>query len=201
MTEKWWDVTSVLYHWFRQLFPFRQILDQENKKLESMLIPAQPAGKRVVDIGIGVGNVVPYLDSSLTIVGIDVSPAMLNRVRGSFPHVHLAQADASFLPLKSSSVELVTAIGVIEYVQHVEVFFRDVATALRENGFLAVTFSPKGLFARGRLVLGHVIYPRSLGEIMTIAAANHLEVISHSASLMQVQALFRKNENNNQPSV
>jgi len=192
MTKTRWDVTSVLYRWFRQLFPFRQILDQENAKLASLLESARPTDKSVVDIGIGVGNVVPYLERSRTIIGVDVSAAMLHRVRHSFPHVHLARADASSLPLKSSSVELVTAIGLIEYVKFVDIFFSEVAAALREKGHLIVTFSPKGIFARGRQVLGHVIYTRSLDEIMVIAAANRLDVIAHSASLMQIQVLFQK---------
>jgi len=192
MTDNLWDVKSTLYRWFRNKFPFRQILNQENINLEALLDSVKLESKKIIDIGTGTGNVLQYLGNTGIIIGIDASFAMLRNVRYLFPHVHLMQADALSLPLKPSTADVVTAVGLVEYLKDVEPFFFHAALALKNNGYLVITFSPKGLCTSLRLLLGHSIFSNKLDEIVAIAQSHNLIKIHNCSSLMQGQVLFQK---------
>ncbi len=192
MSNNFWNVTSKLYQWFRNKFPFRQILNAENKNLEALLNQISVAGKKVIDIGTGTGNVLPFLGKAEFIAGIDISLTMLISVRQAFPNIHRVQADAVSLPLKSKSADVVIAVGLVEYMKNVDHFLDNVSFVLKDGGYAVVTFSPKGLSAKARLLLGHSIYPRSLDEIIALAKNRNFIVKHHCASLMQQQILLHK---------
>lgn len=194
MSDNFWDVTLKLYRWFRNIFPFRQILEAENKNLEALLSEISLAGTTVIDIGTGAGNVLAFLQEADFVVAVDFSMIMLKSGRHTLPKFRRVQADGLSLPLKSNSADVMTAVGLVEYLKNVDIFFRDVAFALKKNGHAVVTFSTKGIFTAMRLLLGHPIYPRTLEEIVTLAKNRKLIMVQHRSSLMQRQVLFQKNQ-------
>jgi ubiquinone/menaquinone biosynthesis C-methylase UbiE len=75
------------------------------------------AEARFLDVGTGTGRVsVPLLKHSADLIGVDLSPRMMERLRGKFPAARLAQADASQLPFPSNSFDAVLTCHVMHLV-------------------------------------------------------------------------------------
>jgi ubiquinone/menaquinone biosynthesis C-methylase UbiE len=192
MNDPIWSLKAKFYRTLRTNFPFNLILKEENKKLKLMLSSIEVSNKTIVDLGTGTGNVFQFfVDSKLTI-GIDFTFSMLQSTRRFYPETNLLQANAIALPIKHSSVELVTAFGLSEYLKNIEPLFKEAYRALKKNGFLVLTFSPRGIWSRLRLLLGHKIYPRTFADLDAIAKSEGFQIIKNSNSIMQSQVLFQK---------
>lgn len=192
MNDPLWSLKAKFYAAWRTNFPFDFILKEENKKLELMLGSIEVSNKTIIDLGTGAGNVLQYLVDSKLTIGIDFSFSMLQATRQSYPGVNLLQANTIALPIKSNSIELITAIGLSEYLKNIEPFFKETFRILKNNGFLILTFSPRGIWSRLRLLLGHPVYQRTLTDLITIASNERFQMIKNSSSLMQAQVLFQK---------
>jgi len=118
--------------------------------------------------------------------------SMLKMTKKRFPSAHLAQADASFLPFKSSSFDLVTAVGLLEYIHDTIPLFNEVYRTLRKEGFFILTFAPRNLWSGVRILLGHQIRMRNLEQINSLANIYEFELIEVKHTMMQVQVLIKK---------
>lgn len=192
MSDLLWNLKAKLYRLLRANFPFNLILEGENKKLEIMLGSIDIANQRIIDLGTGTGNVLHYYTNFKPVIGVDLIYAMLQIARRCFPGVNYVQANALDLPIQTNSVQLITAVGLTEYVWDIESFFKEQFRILTADGFLVLTFSPQGIWTRLRLLLGHQIYPRALENLVTIAKSERFQIIKSSYSLMQGQVLFQK---------
>jgi ubiquinone/menaquinone biosynthesis C-methylase UbiE len=192
MSDLRWKLKAKLYRSIRSSFPFNLILRGENRKLELIVRSLVTTNEKVIDLGTGIGNALQYLTHFKHVIGVDFTFSMLQVARQLYPYVNLIQADALFLPIKSNSVSLVTAIGLSEYILDIEFFFREAFRILKYGGFLVFTFSPRGIWSWLRLLLGHSIYPRTLEELITIAKRERFQIVKNSYSLMQGQVLIRK---------
>lgn len=103
----------------------------QRRRLAQLLDP--PTGGLVLEVSVGTGANLPFLSEAVgqrgEIVGIDLSPAMLQRAHGraqdlSIP-VHLVRADACRLPFADNTFDAVFHFGGIN-------MFGDVPRALRE---------------------------------------------------------------------
>ena len=193
MNDPIWSLKAKFYRTLRTNFPFNFILKKENKKLESILGLIGISNKKTVDLGTGTGNVLQYLVDSKLTIGIDFTFSMLQSMRQYYPETNLLQANAIALPIKHGSLELVTAVGLSEYLKNVEPLFKETCQVLKKNGFLLLTFSPCGIWSRLRLLLGHKIYLRTFADLDAIAKSEGFQIIKNSHSLMQAQVLFQKN--------
>lgn len=192
MNDPLWSLKAKFYRSLRSSFPFNFILKEENKKLELILGSIEVRNKTIVDLGTGAGNVLQYLVDSKLTIGIDFTFSMLQSTRQSYPGVYLLQTNTMALPIKNNSIEVVTAVGVSEYLNNIELFFKETFRILKNDGFLVLTFSPRGIWSRLRLLLGHAIYTRTLTDLITIAKSERFQIIKNSNSLMQSQVLFQK---------
>jgi len=192
MNDWRWNLKTKLYRCVRISFPFNIILKRENKRLESILCDIEINNKKVVDLGTGTGNVLKYFSNSNLVLGIDLTFSMLQVTRQLYPGIKLIQADALKLPVKTDSVELITAIGLSEYLSDIESLFMEAHRLLKADGFLLLTFSPGGIWTSLRLLLGYPIYPRTLNELISIASSERFRLIKDTHSVMQVQVLFQK---------
>ena len=192
MNDPIWSLKAKFYRTLRTNFPFNFILKKENKKLESILGSIEIRNKKIVDLGTGTGNVLQFLVDSKLAIGIDFTFSMLQSTRQFYPEANLLQANAIKLPIKHSSVELVTAVGLSEYLKNSKSLFKETCRVLKNNGFLVLTFSPRGICSRLRLLLGHKIYPRTFTNLVAIAKSEGYQIIKNSHSLMQAQVLFQK---------
>lgn len=75
-----------------------------------------PAG-RVLEIGVGTGRfAVPLRSAGVDVLGVDISAAMLARLRERDPSLPVARADGTRLPLRDASVGAAYAVHVLHLV-------------------------------------------------------------------------------------
>jgi ubiquinone/menaquinone biosynthesis C-methylase UbiE len=80
-------------------------------------VPPDPAWQ-VLDVGCGTGTgMVPYVEAGCTVVGVDVSPSMLERARARLgDRVELYHTDGESLPFEAGRFDLVTTSMVLHEV-------------------------------------------------------------------------------------
>jgi SAM-dependent methyltransferase len=131
--------------------PFNGLL--ERPALRS-LVPASLAGAAVLDAGCGSGTQAQWLlDQGAEVVGIDLSPRMIEEARrrchgrGRFLVADLAEP----LPLEARSLDGVTSSLVLHYLRDWSVPLRSFASALRPGGWAVISLDhPFGLPLPGR---------------------------------------------------
>ena len=116
------------------------------------------AGERVVDVGCGAGIdslvAARMVGPSGEVVGVDMTPAMLDRARasaqlGGFSNVHFHQGLAESLPVETGWADVVISNGVLN-------LFPDKYAGLQE---MARVLKPGG-----RLQIGDILVQKSLGQ-------------------------------------
>lgn len=97
-------------------------------------------GRRVLDLGTGGGRLLQRLHRvARSVVGIDVSEALLTRAR----ELHagsVAQMNALELAFPASSFDVVVSLGLSEYLPRLDPLLVETARVLRPGGRLAVTY-------------------------------------------------------------
>ncbi len=78
-----------------------------------------PEGQRVLDIGCGQGDFLDLLHPSQG-VGIDLSPAMIERAKEKYPHLSFAVGDAEELDLDAPSFDYILLSNIIGYLQDIQ---------------------------------------------------------------------------------
>jgi SAM-dependent methyltransferase len=78
-----------------------------------------PEGKRVLDIGCGQGDLLAALRPADGL-GVDLSPAMIERARRRHPHLRFAVADAETLSLQEGAFDVVLLSNTIGYLQDIQ---------------------------------------------------------------------------------
>ena len=192
MNKLFWNLKTRFYKLFRSAFPFGTILNIENRNLVLLLNQAGIGKKTILDLGVGTGNVIPFLSGAKHVFGIDFTNSMLHEVRANFPFVEIVQADALFLPIKTKSVDIITSVGLIEYIKNAIPFFEESCRILKNDGYLVLTFSPANIWTRIRLLSGHSIYARRLEQITSVANLCNFEIKDYQQSMMQHQVLMQK---------
>jgi len=93
----------------------------------------------VVDVGCGTGGVLPLLQTRGQVLALDRAPESLAFCRSRQPGQWLVQADANHLPLPEGSVELLTALDLLEHLDDDAGALAGFARVLRPGGCLLVT--------------------------------------------------------------
>ena len=104
-------------------------------------------GSRLLDLGTGIGAVASALGGTLrslrTIVGCDVSLAMLSTARQRVPDVHFTVADVVRLPFRDASFDLATANCVLSHLADYHHGLAEVVRVLaRPGAFAASSWGP-----------------------------------------------------------
>ena len=187
-----WGLKAQLYRIFRSWFPFNIILKRENQNLKLLLQSFETKGKKVIDLGSGTGNVLQFFQDADQLWGIDITLEMLRIAKQLFPDAVLVQANVSQLPLKKESFDVVTAVGVSEYLKNPEPLFEETRRILKSTGHLLITYSPSGIWTGFRSLLGHRIYPGKLEQIKATGERTDFQFVKQTHSFMQCQVLFQK---------
>ena len=195
MSDFVWRLKRRLFETFRNSGPFKTILEKENQNLVYLLNQISLADKRVLDLGVGTGNVLNFLKDAHKVIGIDFSESMLHSTKKHFPEANLVRANVAGLPIRSDCADLVTAVGLVEYLKDIIPLVEEVNRTLKHKGYFLLTFSPPNIWTRLRLFLGQPLYPRNLEQVASVARFNHFELCDHTRSMMQVQVLLVKKEN------
>jgi len=94
----------------------------------------------VLEIGIGTGRVaLPLVAAGVPVVGVDLSPAMLARLRAKDPTVPVAIGDATRLPIADRTVGAAVLAHVLHLVADWRVVITEVERVVRPGGVLLAT--------------------------------------------------------------
>jgi ubiquinone/menaquinone biosynthesis C-methylase UbiE len=123
------------------------VFDRYARDLVERARPIGPSD-RILDLGCGTGIVARVLRERLggaaTIVGIDVSPPMIEKARSIAPEIDFRVGDAMALPFEEGSFDLVIAQEVLQFVPDRLAALREVRRVLSPGGrFLASTWRPR----------------------------------------------------------
>src|SRR5688500_11636617 len=97
-------------------------------------------GLRVLELGIGTGLTAPFYCADWIVVGVDLSPAMLERAQkrvtklGRSRSVHLCVADGARLPFSDESFDVVLAPYVMSVVPDPTSVGRELGRVCRSSG-------------------------------------------------------------------
>ncbi|MBC8183072.1 class I SAM-dependent methyltransferase [candidate division KSB1 bacterium] len=192
MNKLLWNLKTRYYKLFRSFYPFQRILNKENSNLVTLINQVELKGKSVLDLGVGTGNVLEYLNGAKSIIGLDFTYSMLLEARESYPNLPFIQADALSIPVKTKSMDMITAVGLIEYIKDIIPFFEETCRILKNGGCLVLTFSPANFWTRMRLLLGHPIYVRTSDQLKGVIQQYNFQIIDYQQSMMQHQVLLQK---------
>lgn len=97
-------------------------------------------GEKVLDIGSGPGFLAAALAEATgpsgDVVGVDISQQMVDRAASKSPHSWLSYevADATALPFKDNSFDVVVSTQVAEYIPDIDAFCSEVFRVLKPKG-------------------------------------------------------------------
>jgi ubiquinone/menaquinone biosynthesis C-methylase UbiE len=99
------------------------------------------SGIRVLDIGCGPGNfTADYAELGADVVGIDLSPLMIEVATKRFPHLEFQTANVESLPFDKASFDVVAAGYVTHHLARPEVAFTELSRVLKPGArFIFVT--------------------------------------------------------------
>lgn len=187
-----WDTKSNFYDLVRRFPVLRQIYDTELAHLRKLL-PATPAGLHL-DLGTGTGSAFHALDISpaFTVIS-DLSPQMLLRARRRLMHPGVQLNSDAPLPFRSGTFDLITAVGLFEYVRDPVAFFREVYRIGSEQAVFLFTTTPPGLPALARAATWALPHACTAQEVRRRLEQAAWRVDAHLRSFMQEQWRCTKN--------
>jgi len=207
-----------LYQNFRQVFPFKQILRQENQSFIRFFDKINLVSELVLDIGTGHGNGLQLIKSHFTsgqnrtnftldnekkdfidaknnknvyLIGVDRSASMLKSARNIQTGVFV-QADALVLPFKDESFSIILAIGLVEYLKNKRLFLKEISRILKSGGKVILTISPMNLFSFFRFFYGLRLFLISSKSFEILIDQFNLKIQNKSKTVMQIQYLLYK---------
>jgi 2-polyprenyl-3-methyl-5-hydroxy-6-metoxy-1,4-benzoquinol methylase len=138
------------------------------------------AGRRILDIGCGVGQYVAHLRSlPATVVGIDIDPGRL----GDAGVAGLLAADAEHLPFAPHSFDVVILNEVIEHMADPRAALREIAVQLSARGHVVIyapnrwfPFETHGVRWRGRYRFGNFPFVNWLPRTVRDRLVPHADV-------------------------
>ncbi len=96
---------------------------------------------KLVDVGCGTGHVLAGLSTEqYDVLAMDFAEGMVRRASTAHPEVRFMVGDAANIPLVGESVDVVTLIGVLEYIPAANKVLAGIARLLRPGGWLVVSF-------------------------------------------------------------
>ena len=143
-SDRYWlqrgDAFADFYRTWNPLhLPNRLFCYQRQKLVFDFLGDA--SWKVCADVGCGSGELISDLGKRCQrLLGIDYSQVMLERARASRdPHVSLLRADCRGLPVKANCVDMVFALGLLDYVDDVRAVLSEIGRILVADGEAIVT--------------------------------------------------------------
>jgi trans-aconitate methyltransferase len=146
-TEPPWHATSpaAISHqtWDPTLYDGRHAFVYQLAGELLNLLAAQPA-ERIVDLGCGTGHLTARIaEAGADVLGLDMSPAMIEQARANFPRLCFAVADATSFTV-SEPVDAVLSNATLHWVQPPEAAVARIAAALKPGGRFVAEFGGRG---------------------------------------------------------
>jgi ubiquinone/menaquinone biosynthesis C-methylase UbiE len=182
-----WAWKAPVYSLLRAVPLFHLVLRAEQKRLARLLQSTPPPALHL-DIGSGTGDSLPLFHASARLLCLDASPAMLRRLAQRFK----LAARAEHLPFAERTFDLVSAIGVLEYVQDETRFFNEAHRVLQPRGFFLFTSSPRVFANYLRTLSGERLYLRRADQVRAALSPQQWRVIAHERTFLQEQWLVQR---------
>src|SRR4051794_4641976 len=148
---------SVSFDRAAAFYDSTRVLAPETAAAQTRLLVEALSGTAgpVLEVGIGTGRVaLPLVAAGVPVVGVDLSPAMLARLRAKDPSVPVVVGDATRLPVADRSVGGAVLAHVLHLVADWRVVIAEVERVLRPGGVLLATrgAEPTGMGAEVQAV-------------------------------------------------
>jgi len=132
------DTTSVNYNKISRIYDTSRVANPETT--EKLIRLLHIGGDSVVlDMGCGTGNYVAVLRQvAKNVIGIDLSPGMLEQARAKFSGLPLICGDVTSIPFKSETFDAAFAIQVLHHVKEKELFLKEAYRVLRKQACIAI---------------------------------------------------------------
>lgn len=120
--------------------------------------------KHVLDIGLGTGYLTKKIKSSnsnLQMHGLDLALGMLNKARQKIPNLSLVQADASCLPFKEQTFDLIISNLAYQWIGNLEHAFKQVRRILKTDGRCYFSIFTENTLKELRQVISESKMPKS----------------------------------------
>ena len=145
------EETKIADHQRRRFNELVDVFDQPQPlevmaRLQEIVSSAKlRSGEVVLDVGTGVGVLIPLIQSyqPAAVLACDVAEKMLQRVQDKYPAVRTFHADIASLDLASSSVDVIFMNGMYGNIADKPAACRNAARMLRSGGRLVVSH-PEG---------------------------------------------------------
>lgn len=117
---------------------------------------------KATDLGTGRGWSLDLIPKDISCVyALDQSIEMVHLAQEKYPHAEIIQCDALSTPFTSGSMDLISCVGLSEYISDLPALLEEIFRLLSNNGFAVITSSPPNLMNQIRKLMGHHIYLRS----------------------------------------
>lgn len=190
-SRKLWEFKAVLYDRLRSGPIIKSIYQEELRSLQS-LFPSEPAQFHL-DLGCGTGSSFSLYTHSTHLFLADVSMRMLHLARRKRPAAHAICLDAGVpLPFKTGSFDLITAIGLVEYIADVSHLLRELWRVAKPAAWLVVTASPANVLTVLRIFTGSRPKPHNPETFQLRLIQTGWTVCKQQTTPMQLQWLCRK---------
>lgn len=154
-------------------------------------------GGNVLDYGCGVGLLPQYVYGISRYVGVDLNSADLEFARKNNPN-HTFMRPEELQP--SDAYDTIVSLAVIEYIEDLEVFFKNISAMLTEDGVIVIT-SPHPLSQLVRFILVKMKILGGIGdenrlwlpkqfELTQIASKAGLETVKYKRFMLGLNQMW-----------
>ena len=141
--------------------------NQSKVKRRLEALRARVPGGRLLDVGCGTGFII-HLAADIfdEIHGVDITPAMMKKVRTELGNITLHETKAETLPFSNSSFDAASAYSFIDHVADPGAVLREVARVLKPGGVFYIDLAPNRLYWQALIKIRDIDH-KSLSDIVS----------------------------------
>lgn len=184
-----WDFRAFFYDRARNLFPINLILKIEMQNFRLLLSRIKKKEATVLDVASGTGAIIPLLPTHWKIFRTDSSLSMLKKASQKYSSV---AADCNRLPFKPASFDIITAVGLVEYLKNPLTLFKYFQTVSKSGAKIIFTYAQFNFLNILRNFLGYRVYTHKSKNLEKIYNETGFKKEAQRESLLQTQVLLKK---------
>ena len=188
-----WEIKAKIHDLLFKIPPFKNVKNDEKDIFIDLYSNVKEIiNGKIVDIGCGTGEFAKLFPEKNSIFGIDITAKMLTKSANKMPNASFIRADAQHLPLKDSSLDFVSMIGLTEYFKDQSKPLLEVKRVLKKQGRSIISFSKPSILHLPRRFWNIKFYTKNKAEINELFELSGLKVIKKKDGYMQTQVLCEK---------